>query len=319
MLIAAFVLVEAGCPGGTARVRDAGAGAIKNNCGSMRTCGGPPDRESRDFCRPCAQSERCAPDGSCVAPLACASCANDDAVSIPAGDVLLAPGRSPRRTGAFRLDRHEVTNSQYAACVDTGTCIGPDQRPTIDELVVPVVGPQTGALRDEAFSRFPVTGVTPGDAEAYCGWRGGRLPTAVEWWRAWVGGCELRGSPECDEADVLTQPPMAGTSDRCLQVNAGFRCPAEGIGDTCACNGGPVDVGTSPGDVSPYGVVDMSGNVQEIVFAGDERICQEGASYPVFGGNYLHIIEAAAWDDTVFCNARDEVSAARGFRCAYDE
>ncbi|MFH2010440.1 MAG: SUMF1/EgtB/PvdO family nonheme iron enzyme [bacterium] len=67
---------------------------------------------------------------------------------------------------AFWLDRTEVTNRAYGACVKAGQCRSPRRRAW-----------HRGA-------RLPVTGVSWDDARDYCRWRGRRLPTEAEFEKA---------------------------------------------------------------------------------------------------------------------------------------
>jgi len=71
---------------------------------------------------------------------------------------------------AFWLDRTEVTNAQYAECVVAGACSPP---------VWCTWGEMTYGTPELA--QHPVDCVGWADAEAYCGWAGGRLPTEAEW------------------------------------------------------------------------------------------------------------------------------------------
>lgn len=87
---------------------------------------------------------------------------------------------------------------------------------------------------------LPVQGVIWPNAAAYCAWVGRRLPTEAEWEKG-ARGTDGRLYPWGD-----TPPDQ-------LQVNVDFH-----VGDVAP-------VGTHPDDVSPYGALDMGGNVLEWV------------------------------------------------------
>jgi formylglycine-generating enzyme required for sulfatase activity len=69
----------------------------------------------------------------------------------------------------FYIDVFEVTNQQYAKCVDEGVCVEPVN---------------TRLYSDQAFLDHPVIFVTWGMANSFCEWRGARLPTKAEWEKA---------------------------------------------------------------------------------------------------------------------------------------
>lgn len=128
---------------------------------------------------------------------------------------------------------YPVTNAEYHAFLrDTGHPV----RPT------------TWYLGGYPYERanHPVAGVGPADADAYAGWLGGRtglpwrLPTEAEWEYA-AGGPQGLAHPWGDEFD----PECANTRETGVHTTT--------------------PVGAFPAGRSPFGVLDMGGNVEEYV------------------------------------------------------
>ena len=143
----------------------------------------------------------------------------------------------------YYMDKYEVTNTLYKACVEAGHCGLPRN---------------TSRYDDEKYTNHPVVYVNWGQAQTYCEWRGARLPTEAEWEKA------ARGT------DARTYPWGKGID--CQKANfSGCVNGIDLVGVPChksthfGCVGGTKPVGSYPQGVSPYGLHDMAGNVWELV------------------------------------------------------
>jgi formylglycine-generating enzyme required for sulfatase activity len=128
---------------------------------------------------------------------------------------------------AYFIDKTEVTNGMYNRCLDNLGC------------TIPLMGYPTFFVEPD-YANLPVVHISFAQAEAYCKWAGRRLPTEAEWEKAARGDDERLFPWGKEEIDC---------------IHANFK----------GCMENPVNVGSYPAGASPYGVLDMAGNVFEWV------------------------------------------------------
>jgi len=144
----------------------------------------------------------------------------------------------------YYIDRYEVTNAAYAACVEAGEC----PPPFVDESYS-----RNSYYSDPQYADYPVVFTGWDGANAYCQWRGGRLPSEADWEKA-ARGTDGRAYPWGEVLDETRANFCDANCDRSW-ANAAYD---DGYFDTAP-------VGSYPEGASPYGAMDMAGNVSEWV------------------------------------------------------
>jgi eukaryotic-like serine/threonine-protein kinase len=239
---------------------------------------------------------------------------------IPAGtfrmggmDVRAAADEMPShdvQLDAFWIDQLEVTNAMYLLCVKTGICEPPQSFKSQR---------RTEYFGNPEFNDYPVVYVTWGQAKIYCEWAGRRLPTEAEWERAGRGD------------DFRTFPWGEDEADGTL-ANFNFI-----VNDTSR-------VGSYSAGASPFGVLDMAGNVAEWVndlytydYSNSEAVNPTG---PLTSGNLNRVVRGGSLGDAeinIRVSKRSSVPGSNldaspgssaylgsfspriGFRCAADD
>jgi len=146
---------------------------------------------------------------------------------------------------SYYIYRTEVTNAMYQACVVAKACPRPEANNSRT---------RENYFENPEYSNYPVILVSWIGAVSYCQWAQARLPTEAEWEKA-ARGDDERFFP-------WGNGPLAGDlANFCDQT-----CPASLREDSL--NDGYQDtapVGNYPPGASPYGALDMAGNVWEWV------------------------------------------------------
>jgi len=131
---------------------------------------------------------------------------------------------------AFYIDKFEVTNALYQACVNAGTCKAPIHADSFT---------RSSYYGNSLYDNYPVIYVDWNMANTYCTWREASLPTEAQWEKA-----------------------ARGTDERTYPWGRGVDCQKANYQ---GCVNGTSEVGTYEGGKSFYGVYDMAGNVWEWV------------------------------------------------------
>ncbi|MBI4517639.1 MAG: SUMF1/EgtB/PvdO family nonheme iron enzyme [Deltaproteobacteria bacterium] len=198
-----------------------------------------------------------------------------DLVFIPAGPFLAGGSPTERSIDApFYLARYLVTNAQYAQFLNA--------KPHAKK---------PASWDDERFNQpqQPVVGVNWHDAQAYCQWAGLRLPTEWEWEKG-ARGTDGRRYPWGEDDPDPSRAVFGNPS------------------------GQPAPVGSCRAGASPYGLMDMAGNVWEWT---DSWYDNDKDTKTLRGGSFdddADVLRAACR----IGNHPDDRFRSIGFRCAQD-
>jgi formylglycine-generating enzyme required for sulfatase activity len=217
----------------------------------------------------------------------------------------------------YYIDIYEVTNSQYAQCVAGGACDPPRTYTYEGETYF-----TDGHYGDPQYGNYPVVWISWTDANNYCTWVGKSLPTEAQWEKAARGSSDTRIWPWGDT------PPDCTLANYYQNTSSG-----EGRCGTPLDHGQAIytsAVGSYPQGASPYGVMDMAGNVYEFVmdfnnfYYYDEY---EPDSWPANPFNEVGTdkgIRGGSWDSNAFTlrvsyrssgGGVDGSGGTIGFRC----
>ncbi|UTW46335.1 formylglycine-generating enzyme family protein [bacterium SCSIO 12696] len=212
--------------------------------------------------------------------------------------------------GPFAIDRHETSVAEYRTCVESGHCAS-----TFD-FVRNKYCTYDGPGRDQ----YPLNCVNWFQAQAYCQWRGGRLPLEAEWEYAARAGSSARNV--WGDSDATCEQVIM--DDGVTRANAGEE--TDGCGRDLLWPRGSRE----PND---FGLYDMQGSVAEWVAnrytpnSHQEYYANGQLSGPNSGR--LKVIRGGAWDESArrqtlssrwakVPTGHRSIYGSNGFRCAYD-
>lgn len=170
-------------------------------------------------------------------------------VLIPAGNFTMGSDEYDNEKPAHRvyidayyIDKYEVTNQKYKVFIDAG---GYNEKTywteegwqwkTKENITKPYWWDSGEYNSGPSYANYPVVGISWYEAYAFAKWAGKRLPTEAEWEKA------ARG------IDARTYPWGEGLDNGRANYNSSGSTP----------------VGSYPSGASPYGCLDMTGNVWE--------------------------------------------------------
>jgi len=193
---------------------------------------------------------------------------------------------------SFWIGQAEVTNAQYAQCVAARACDLPQVRTYYD---------------DAGYAYHPVVYVDWYDAQSYCVWAGGGLPTEAQWEKAARGGLEGKLYPWGDDYPSCKLGATNGAHNS-------------------ACDDQTVAVGSfSP---NGYGLYDMAGNVWEWVadwYDGHyySQSPVENPPGPEYSSYGARVLRGGSWESAKYLRVAsrlyyppDYTKFDVGFRCA---
>ncbi|HEY2368784.1 MAG TPA: SUMF1/EgtB/PvdO family nonheme iron enzyme [Polyangiaceae bacterium] len=211
-------------------------------------------------------------------------------------DAKAAPNEKPAHeshAATFWIDRTEVTVAAYRACVESRKC----------ELPQKTAATCTYDLGDDL---LPVSCVRWQDADAFCRAENKRLPSEQEWELAARGGGAFKY-------------PWGNSPSSCFQAATLLR---NETGRSCT-GLRPARVGSYVVNTSPFGAVDMAGNLEEwtaswyVEHLASGARPTSGASHVLRGGGWLSRpidsrTTSRSWGSSV------EAGPNAGFRCVKD-
>ncbi|GEM_PF-4208671 len=201
------------------------------------------------------------------------------------------------------MDRYEATHASYQECVAKGPCspLAWNSCIHLEESPSGKKSRETGRLRPSWHSdSHPAICVSPAEADVYCRWKGGRLPTTHEWEAAARGEAALA----LPWGHLLDQGHRANLCDG--------KCPFSWAAEPGMSDGYSytAPVGSFPAGASPFGVEDMAGNVWEWTLTSKLKPAAKGGSW---NSGLSDLLGSAVYSNVTAESRWNSI----GFRCVY--
>ncbi len=218
---------------------------------------------------------------------------------------------------SFLIDRYEVTRGRYVEFLNQGNIsYYNDSMSSIG-----ITQESSGFVLDSSVENYPVAWVSWGDAQAFCEWAGGRLPTEAEWEKA-ARGEDKRLYPWGNEFYYNQSPPDFFLGNYVLGY---VESDDKGYAYDGAMYAAPV--GNYSSGVSPYGLYDASGNVKE--WCSDwyshtppmdsiDPLGPEVGLYKTYRGGSFTSYPEEMTVTARFYSSPDVIRKDLGFRCVYE-
>jgi iron(II)-dependent oxidoreductase len=235
----------------------------------------------------------------------------------------------------FFMDKYPVTNEAFKKFLDAAHYHPKDDLDFLKDW--------KGGSYPDGWANKPVTWISIEDARAYAAWAGKRLPHEWEWQYA-AQGTDNRLYPwgNCDwlspvaQAGVPTAIPSSGVSPEAIQGSAAplvnpcawghdpAQAPAP-LPDRGRVMGQASDVSAHANGASPFGVMDMVGNVWQWT---DEYVDEHTRAAILRGGSHYRPLGSIWYFPEAYRNTQHgklllmapayDRSGAVGFRCVKD-
>jgi formylglycine-generating enzyme required for sulfatase activity len=248
----------------------------------------------------------------------------------------------PMKLSSFYIDKYPVTNAEFKKFLDASHYHPKDDLNFLKDW--------KGGTYPEGWAKKPVTWVSIEDAREYAKWAGKRLPHEWEWQYAaqgndgrtypwgncdWLPAVSARVLPTAISSTALTSANQAAT-------NAPTKQPAPIISSPCTATADSADapapfpdkgrvmmaasdVNEHPSGASPFGVMDLVGNVWQWT---DEYVDDHTRAAILRGGNHYQPQGSIWYFPQAYRNYQHgklllmapsyDRSAGVGFRCVKD-